>query len=200
MHITNTGSGTQYLQYTIHINMNIFLTENCCKAPKTKNKKPRSFTINSEFVPILETYHALRPKNAPKDNFSLNWQKGRCTIQVIGLNKIGNMPTRIATFLNLSEPGAYTGDSFHRTLVTLFTDSGANILELQRHCVWQTSAVVQDYFDESVGYKKKTAHTISNFINFSAKDNELEQLTNLIQKKCSKTTQKFKLQPIHLKK
>ena len=46
-------------------------------------------------------YTALRPDHAAAKNFFMNYQEGKCTVQVIGKNKIAKIPLKIVTFLQL---------------------------------------------------------------------------------------------------
>lgn len=66
-------------------------------------------------------------------DFFLNYKNGKCTKQVTGKNKIGNMPKEIANYLNLPDPQAYTGHSFRRTSATLLANSGFDITTLKLH-------------------------------------------------------------------
>lgn len=50
--------------------------------PITKNMKPRSFAITGDFCTYVEKYVNLRPQLATGDRFFLNFQNGKCTIQV----------------------------------------------------------------------------------------------------------------------
>ena len=72
--------------------------------PNTKTKKPKEFTVTGDFYHIVKKYWNLRPSNVPVDNFFINFQKNKCTRQVIGINKLGNMPKQIASFLKLNNP------------------------------------------------------------------------------------------------
>ena len=90
--------------------------------PEQKSKISRKFTISGKFYEIFKKYADLRPKNAETDNFFLNYQKGRCTRQAIGINKLGNMPKQVAAFLKLPNPGLYTSHCFRRTSATLLID------------------------------------------------------------------------------
>ena len=124
------------------------------KIPDTKISKPRSFIISAEYVKIVKQYQALRPKNVTCDRFFLNYQQGRCTNQVIGKNKISNMPKQIAAFLKLPNSETYTGHAFRRTSATLLTDAGAShILNVHHHGSWTSSKMVEEYVEESISIK-----------------------------------------------
>ena len=94
--------------------------------PKTKNYVLRSFTVIGEFYKILKKYIELRPYNVDSNHLFLNYQNGKCTRQVIGVNKFGAMPKQIAKYLRLPDADAYTGRSFRRSSTALLADSGAN--------------------------------------------------------------------------
>lgn len=118
--------------------------------PNTKTKIPREFTITGDFYNIVKKYWALRPCNVPSDNFFINFQKNKCTRQVIGINKLGNMPKQIATFLNLDNPQEYTGHCFRRTSATTLVNAGADIITLKRHGGWKSSQVAEGYIENSL--------------------------------------------------
>lgn len=113
------------------------------KIPNNKTKIPRTFIVDGKFRNIVAKYEALRPKNVQSDRFFLNFQKGKCTLQVIGKNKFGKMPGDIAKYLNLPDAVLYTGHSFRRTSATLLADSGAGVQTLQRHGGWKSCAVAR---------------------------------------------------------
>ncbi|XP_043461530.1 uncharacterized protein LOC122498058 [Leptopilina heterotoma] len=138
------------------------------KIPNTKTKTPRSFTVEGEFREIVSKYESLRPKNANSNKFFLNFQKGKCTTQVIGKNKFGKMPSEIAKYLDLENPELYTGHSFRRTSATLLADSGADIIALKRLGGWKTSAVAEGYIEESTTYKRKIGNQIEASVNLAS--------------------------------
>lgn len=75
---------------------------------------PRQFTITGIYYEYCRMYMNLRPENALSKSFFLNYQKGKCTVQNIGINKFGSMGKQVANFLNLPDPEMYTGTSFRR--------------------------------------------------------------------------------------
>ncbi|XP_046630008.1 tyrosine recombinase XerC-like [Neodiprion virginianus] len=135
--------------------------------PDTKTKRPRTFVISEEFVKIVQQYTDLRPQNAMTDRFFVNYQKGKCTCQVIGIHKFSKMPKEIAGYLKLEDSASFTGHAFRRTSATLLADSGANITTLKRHGGWKSSNVAEDYIEESVKNKSKIGHIISTAVNFA---------------------------------
>ncbi|XP_061704420.1 uncharacterized protein LOC133515846 [Cydia pomonella] len=100
------------------------------KLPKTSNN--RSFVVREEYVQIVEQYKSLRPPNTKTDRFFLQYHKGKCSRQPMGVNKIGGIPRDIATYLKLPDPQLYTGHCFKRTSATLLADSGADLTLLKR--------------------------------------------------------------------
>jgi hypothetical protein len=134
----------------------------------TKNKIPRSFTIQGPFYDIVRKYQALRSTKATSNRFFQNYQNGKCTRQPIGINKFGAMPKQIATFLNLSDPHEYTGHSFRRSSATLLADSGADLLTLKRHGGWRSSSVAEGYIDDSMRNKEEISSRITRNINLES--------------------------------
>lgn len=135
------------------------------KIPNTKNKIPRSFTIDGQFYDIVKKYQALRTNKAKSDRFFQNFQKGKCTCQPIGVNKFGSMPKEIAKFLGLPDAECYTGHSFRRTSATLLADAGADILTLKRHGGWRSNTVAESYVEDSIQNKVNISAKITQAIN-----------------------------------
>lgn len=133
--------------------------------PNTKTKITRKFVIDGEFRQIVAKYESLRPPNVNSDRFFLNYQSGKCTNQVIGKNKFGNMPKQIAGFLQLPDSNLYTGHSFRRTSATLLADGGADLLTLKRHGGWTSNATAEGYVEDSTTNKQKIAKMITSSIN-----------------------------------
>ncbi|XP_015523067.1 uncharacterized protein [Neodiprion pinetum] len=128
---------------------------------RSKTNKLRSFTVVGEFYNIFKRYAVLRPKNVMSNRFFLNYQNGKCTQQVIGINKFGGMPKQIASYLNLPEPETYTGHSFRRTSVTLLANAGADITTLKRHGGWRSNRVAEEYIKDSLNKKTKICEQIA---------------------------------------
>jgi len=77
---------------------------------ETKTSVPRSFSITGSFVDVVVKYMNLRPSKTLTTRFFVNYQKSKCTTQVIGKTKFSKMPRQIAEFLHLQEPERYTGN------------------------------------------------------------------------------------------
>lgn len=122
----------------------------------TKNKTSRSFVVPSgTFYETCKKYITLRQKvqNPPNDRFFLNFQNDKCTRQVVGVNKLGSVPERVAKFLKLPQPSQYTSHSLRRTSATVLVDAGADLVELKRHGGWKSSTVAEGYIGDSLNNK-----------------------------------------------
>lgn len=134
------------------------------KIPHTKNKIPRSFVVHGKYYKIVKKYESLRTKKGNSNRFFQQFRNGKCTAQVIGKNKFGNMPKEIAEYLNLPDSNSYTGHTFRRTSATLLADSGADIMTLKRHGGWKSSNVAEGYIEDSLNSKKKIGDDITKSI------------------------------------
>lgn len=150
--------------------------------PKTKNGDQKSFAIMGELRDIIRKYQALRPANLMSNKFLINYQNEKCTNQVIGINKIGMMPKKIAAFLGKQNADLYSGHSFRRTSAILLADAGADITELKRHGGWKSTAVAEGYLGDSVGNKKRTYSKITDSIKMTETKKKIciLKLTNCI--------------------
>ncbi|XP_033224842.1 uncharacterized protein LOC117177887 isoform X2 [Belonocnema kinseyi] len=136
--------------------------------PKSQTHIQRTFTVDGDFYySTYKKYEALRPKNLYTNRFFLNYQNGKCTHQVIGKNKFGSMPKKIAEYLNLPEPELYTGHSFRRTSATLLTDSGADITTVKRHGGFKTSQNAEGHIEDSMRNKRKICQLITKQLNIN---------------------------------
>lgn len=75
----------------------------------------RKFIVANQYYPLCKKYMDLRPANINFSPFFLNYQKGKCVAQRIGIHKFGRMGAQIAKFLKLSNPAIYRGNCFRRT-------------------------------------------------------------------------------------
>ena len=130
------------------------------KLTSTKNNMPRSFTLSGSFYNLCKRYANLRPTNISENRFFLNYQNGKCTRQVVGINKFGRMATEIASFLKLPNPSEYTGHCFRRSSATILVNAGEDLLTLKRHGGWRSSGVAEGYVDDSIANKLKIANKI----------------------------------------
>lgn len=132
--------------------------------PDTKTKIVRNFTVTAPYYEIYKKYANLRPPNVNGLWFFINYQKGKCTVQRIGLNKFGAMGKDIAKYLKLPNHELYTGHCFRRSSATILVDAGGDITTLKRHGGWKSTAVAEGYIDESKKSKLDTANKIANAI------------------------------------
>lgn len=130
--------------------------------PDTKTKTERQFVISGTFYHTCKKYMELRPPNLTR--FFVNYQKGKCTKQPIGINKFGNLASVVATFLKLPDPACYTGHCLRRSSATILVDSGADITALKRHGGWRSTTVAEGYIDHSLNNKIETGNKIFNTV------------------------------------
>lgn len=133
------------------------------KIPDTKTHIPRTFTVTSG-VDFFRKYIALRQKDTPHRRLFVCYRKGKCTVQPVGINTFGKIPTKIAEYLKLPNPAMYTGHCFRRTSATLLVNAGADILTLKKHGGWKSSTVAEGYIDDSIQNKVNISKKIASEI------------------------------------
>lgn len=85
-----------------------FGTAMLVNVPLQENAKfPRQFTLTGSYYQYCKMYADLRPFKASSRAFFLNYQNGKCTVQNIGINKLGSMAKQVAQFLGLPDPELY---------------------------------------------------------------------------------------------
>ncbi|KAJ6643825.1 hypothetical protein Bhyg_08790, partial [Pseudolycoriella hygida] len=78
-----------------------------------------------------------------------DWQKEH------GLKKV------VAEYLQLQQPGRYTGHSFRRTSATILANSGLVDMEtIMRHGGWRNEKSAKLYIEDSLHYKQRTGNMI----------------------------------------
>ena len=110
-------------------------------------------------------YRVLRPKIESVDRKFLNYQKGKCTVQPIGKNKIAGMPEEIAAWLKLPNPEKYTGHAYRRTAATLLATGGGTMFDLKLLGGWLPDKVTGEYVENSLLNKEKIGKLIMSSIN-----------------------------------
>ncbi|XP_050295536.1 uncharacterized protein LOC126735541 [Anthonomus grandis grandis] len=138
------------------------------KVPETKTSTLKSFTIIEEdlgALNLIKKYAALRPAEIKERRFFLTYRKSRCTVQPVGKNTIGSVPTLIAKFLKLDNAETYTGHCLRRTSSTLLVEAGASFEMVKQHGKWKSSSVAEGYIEESISSKNKIAKIIANLVN-----------------------------------
>jgi integrase len=119
--------------------------------PITKTKVPREFTVKKghfkvlNLVDMVRKYATLRPSHTPHARFFINYKKGRCTVQPVGINTFGGIPSA----------KEYTGHCFRRTSASLLANAGADMPVIKRHGAWKSSNVAEGYVDDYLENKKK---------------------------------------------
>lgn len=123
--------------------------------PETKNNLPRTFLVTEEsWITLIQQYAKLRPLHTSHDRFFVTYRSGRCTVSPIGINTIGEVPKKIAFFLNLPNPKQYTGHCFRRSSASHIANQGGDLLAIKKHGEWKSSSVAEGYVDESLQQKK----------------------------------------------
>lgn len=130
--------------------------------PTSKTKIERSFVVSGDFYNVSKRYFEIRLKlnESSITQFFMNYQKGKCTKQVVGINKIGSVPKQIAQYLKLENPSAYTSHCLRRTSATFLVNAGGDLLALKRHGGWRSSATAESYVDNSLCNQTNTANKI----------------------------------------
>ncbi|XP_064212309.1 uncharacterized protein LOC135265892 [Tribolium castaneum] len=157
--------------------------------PDTKTKTERQFVIGGNFYGICKKYMELRPQDVHTTRFFLNYQRGKCTRQPVGINKFGSLPCQVATFLKLPNPTSYTGHCLRRSSATLLVDAGADITALKRHGGWRSTTVAETYIDHSLNNKIQTANKISNIIQSESSNITQSESSNIIHSESSNIIQ-----------
>lgn len=125
--------------------------------PITKTKTSRLFAISNEYwITLIKKYISLRPSGAPL-RFFLTYRNGRCVKSPIGINKIGQVPKIIASYLKLCNPEQYTGHCFRRSSASHLANQGSDLVTIKRHGGWKSSTVAESYIEDSLQKKKDVA-------------------------------------------
>lgn len=109
----------------------------------TKNDAPRQFIIGELFYQKVKKYLSIRLNESFTDRFLIQYHNGKCQRQVIGRNKISEIPQAIASYLNLPNSKLYTGHCFRRTGATLLANSGASTTMLKQLGGWKSTGIAQ---------------------------------------------------------
>lgn len=165
--------------------------------PNSKMKTRRKFTITGYFYEIIKKYANLRPKNTNHSFFFVNYQRGICTVQRVGINKFGSMGKTIASYLKLRNPASFTGHCFRKSSATVLVDAGEDMTALKRHGGWKSTILTEYYIDDSLKNKcymtNKIVSSIDNSTNLlptSGKSQITEYATSVTCKKTCPYSQK----------
>ncbi|CAD6203296.1 GSCOCG00009745001-RA-CDS, partial [Cotesia congregata] len=110
-----------------------------------KNCYPRNFVIGKEYYGHVKKYISLRPNDFDS----------RRKRQIIGKNKISEVPRKVAEYLELEHPEAYTGHCFRRTAATLLANSGANLTAVKQLGEWRSSTTAEGYIEHSLANRRQ---------------------------------------------
>ncbi|XP_074112409.1 uncharacterized protein LOC141536069 isoform X1 [Cotesia typhae] len=116
----------------------------------SKNGLPRKFLVGQFFYEKVKKYISLRPSDFGTERFFVQFSHGKCCRQVIGRNKIGQIPKIIAEYLKLTVPQKFTGHCLHRTSATLISNSGASVTMLKQLGGWKSATIVEAYVEKSL--------------------------------------------------
>lgn len=110
---------------------------------QTKTKIPRIFTIvdcnngdSLNFLTVTKKFIALRPKSANNLRFFLSYKKWKCSMQPVGKNTMGKLPSVVAKYLKLPNSEGYTHISniaFGVLPQLQQANSEADLLAVKRH-------------------------------------------------------------------
>jgi integrase len=131
--------------------------------PQTKTNVSRSSAItNKPWVTSVLHYLNIRSKNTKiPDRFFIRYEKGRCCSSPVGINTVGNIPSKVATFLKLDKPTEYTGHCFRRSSATLLANRAGDLLTLKRHGGWKSGSIAESYVEESLKRKIDVANMLT---------------------------------------
>ena len=62
---------------------------------------------------LYQKYIRLRPATVKHDYLFFGYSNGECTLQRVGNHSFAKMPSIVPEFLNVPNPGEYTGHCFH---------------------------------------------------------------------------------------
>ncbi|XP_011308819.1 uncharacterized protein [Fopius arisanus] len=131
---------------------------------ETKTDNPRSFVVPQPLCTKVKNYIALRPDNCTLHDFFLYYNKGKCTRQPIGINKIGNMAKEAAIFLNLPNVNRYTSHCIRHTSATCLANTGASDVALKQLGGWKSTEIAHNYCQNSLHNKRTIAGRITKSI------------------------------------
>lgn len=152
------------------------------KIPDSKNHTCRTFVVSNEvnngiFLSLYRKYARLRKPETPHRRFFVYFKNGLCTVQCVGVNTFGKMPSNIASYLNLPNPELYTGHSFRRSSATILANSGEDITNIKRLGGWKSTSVAEGYLEDSTTHKKNMSNKILFISSPSTSDLHLESAT-----------------------
>lgn len=82
--------------------------------PLQKSNVPRQFIVSGQYYQYCKKYMELRPPLVSSPAFFLSYQKGQCSLQNFGINKLKAIGTQVAKFLKIDSSMYKTSFSFRR--------------------------------------------------------------------------------------
>ena len=67
----------------------------------------------------------------PNRRVLIDYRKGKCPWQPVGVHRIGGIPKKVAEFLKLENSESYTGHCFRRSPTTMLAENGGDLLMLK---------------------------------------------------------------------
>jgi integrase len=102
-------------------------------------------------------------------------KNGKITKQKRGKSFFYDLPKRVATFLKLENPEAYTGHAIRRTATTWLAERGASTNIIQKFGGWKSASVAQEYIDDSDMMRKTIAEKFQNKTSSASKPKEITE-------------------------
>lgn len=133
--------------------------------PNAKTKIPRTFTITEgnidgiNFLEIFRRYASFRPRHTTHDRFFVSYFKSKCSCQCVGINTMGAIPKKIATYLGLRNAGEYTGHCLRKSSAALLFDAGASLPKKRNR--WRSTST-EEYIEMASNKSKKQNTTDNN--------------------------------------
>jgi hypothetical protein len=151
-----------HFQYEdIKLNDDIYISS-VLRAKRKGPKKNSEFVISgSNYCDVMTIYLNLFSEKSKGGKLIKSISKGMVIAQNMGRNTIGKIPSLIAQYLSLENPGEYTSHAIRRSAATLLAESGASIETLKRAGGWLSSSVAEGYVADSLKTKASIASGIS---------------------------------------
>lgn len=120
-------------------------------------------------VEVFNQYLALaeaRNVNSPHENLFKNVRSNKhkelyLTKQNIGKRTLSEYGQKIAEFLQLENPEAYTGHCFRRTAATLMANNGGNAIGMKQFFRWSSTKTASEYVQNSTRNKKNLSSLVN---------------------------------------
>lgn len=122
-------------------------------------------------ITIYKHYLTLVPEKLRTGRFFRYFNKGTIQNRPIGKSWFGELPKKIAQFLQLPNANEFSGHTLRRTGATFLANSeGITQLQLQLWGRWKSATVANGYIEKSTSTKRKLAEHIQNPSKIAKKD------------------------------